>query len=289
LVFLIVIVYTGGGNFIPPERERGKGMSRLHTIARTKAKWSLVVTIACLCLTVRADDKAPPRVDPKADELLQRMGKTVGNASSFTFEANDMSDEMLPSGQKIQYSKTVSITVRRPDSIRADISGDLKDQQFIYSGSKLVIYNRRDNVFTKADVPTNIDAMFDFLETHFGITAPLSDLMFADPYQSLTEHVESGVDLGIHEVNGVKCHHLAFRQEGIDWQIWLEDTDQALPRKIVITYKDLAGEPQYVAFLDKWNLSAQIPDSTFTFTPPDGATQRDLAPADEADKLPVKR
>jgi hypothetical protein len=240
-----------------------------------------IISIACLSLTARADDKPPSGVDPKADEMLRKMGKTLAGASQFTFEFNDMSDEMLPDGQKVQYSRSATVAVRRPDSVVASITGDLKDQLFVYSGAKLAVFNRRDNVYAIEDVPGKIDAMFDFIEIHFGMTAPLSDLIFADPYQCLIQRVESGVDLGIHEVAGIKCHHLAFRQEGIDWQIWVEDSDQALPRKFVITYKDLPGQPQYVAMLNKWNLSAQIPDSTFTFTPPAGATRRDLVPNDQ--------
>ena len=61
--------------------------------------------------------------------------------------------------------------------------------------------------------------------------------------------------------------HLAFRQEFIDWQIWIAEEDN-LPRKIVITYKEQPGHPQYTAFLKNWNLSAQTSDSAFVLTPP---------------------
>ena len=51
-----------------------------------------------------------------------------------------------------------------------------------------------------------------------------------------------------------------------------------MPRKIVITFKESPGHPQYTAFLSNWNLSADIPESAFAFTPPAGSKQVEFAP-----------
>jgi hypothetical protein len=99
------------------------------------------------------------------------------------------------------------------------------------------------------------------------------------PIQTLIARVRAGTYLGLHQVNGVKCHHLAFRQDVIDWQIWIEDSDHPVPRKVVITYKEQPGHPQFTAILDKWELSASAPDSAFEFSPPAGAKRIDLTPA----------
>jgi hypothetical protein len=40
--------------------------------------------------------------------------------------------------------------------------------------------------------------------------------------------VQSGTYVGLHNVGKVKCHHLAFRQRMLDWQIWIEAGDQPL-------------------------------------------------------------
>ena len=92
--------------------------------------------------------------------------------------------------------------------------------------------------------------------------------------------VRQGTYLGLHQVNGVKCHHLAFRQEAIDWQIWIEDAERPVARKVVITFKEQPGHPQFTALIDKWNLSADAPESAFEFTPPANAKRIDLTPLD---------
>jgi hypothetical protein len=235
--------------------------------------------IFVFALMARAGDTVPPGVDPKVDAVLRKMGQTLASAKAFSFEVNDSVDQIMDNGQKIQFDKTVKVLVRHPNALAATTSGDLEDMQYTYDGKKLALLNRKQNCYAVQDVPDTIDAMFDFMAQKFGLTAPLSDLMFADPYQTLIARVRSGSYLGLHQVNGVKCHHLAFRQDVIDWQIWIEDSDRPVPRKVVITYKEQPGHPQFTAIIDKWDLSASAPDSAFAFSPPSGAKPVDLTPA----------
>src|SRR5688572_24953267 len=222
-------------------------------------------------------------IDPKADEWLRKMSKTLSEAKSFSFEANDSHDEILDTGQRVQFGKQVKVLVRRPNALAATVNGDLQEMQYVYQGTKLAVLNRKENCYALQDVPDNIDAMFDFLAERFGITAPLSDLCFADPYKAMTGRTRSGAYLGLHQVNGVKCHHLAFRQEVIDWQIWIEDSDRALPRKVVITFKEHPNDPQFTAIIDKWDLNPTPPQNAFEFSPPAGSKRIDLTPAPMGD------
>ena len=71
---------------------------------------------------------------------------------------------------------------------------------------------------------------------------------------------------------GVATNHYAFRQEGVDGQVWIEEGKTPLPRKLVITTTDEDSQPQYAAVL-KWNLSPDISDKTFEFVPPKDSYQ----------------
>jgi hypothetical protein len=228
-----------------------------------------------------------PGIDPKADDVLRRMGASLAKATTFSFTVHDFTDQVLDSGQKVQLAKTIKVLVRRPDALVTDTKGDVVDRRFVYSGTKIDLLDRADNVYAEQTVPGKIEDMFDFLASKFGITAPLSDLAFPDPYAVLTERVRQGVYLGVHDVMGTKCHHLAFRQEGLDWQIWLDDTPESLPRKVVITYKEQPGHPQYTAILSDWNLNAVPADDAFKFVPPDGAKREDLQANDEPTTKPA--
>jgi hypothetical protein len=108
---------------------------------------------------------------------------------------------------------------------------------------------------------------------------PLADLTFADPYKCLVENVRRGQYVGTGYVFGTKCHHLAFRQPNVDWQIWVTDGEKPLPRKVVITFKDSPAHPQFTAFVSDWDLSARADDAAFTLKPPADAKKVEFAPA----------
>jgi len=121
----------------------------------------------------------------------------------------------------------------------------------------------------------SIDAALDTLADKYGVSVPLADLLYNDPYTVLTEDVTYSRYLGLHLAAGVLCHHLVFSQPTIEWQIWIDAGDQPLVRQLAISYVREPGEPQYVATLSKWRLLPSLPDDLFRFEPPEGAQRVD--------------
>ena len=72
------------------------------------------------------------------------------------------------------------------------------------------------------------------------------------------------------------CHHLAFEQATIDWQIWIDAGAEPLPRKLVIAYKTEDEVPQYSVTIRKWKLDPKLPDELFRFEPPEGAQRVEI-------------
>ena len=81
------------------------------------------------------------------------------------------------------------------------------------------------------------------------------------------------------EVDDVPCHHLVFVQDSIDWQVWIEDSETPLLRKVAIAYKNREGVPRYTATLSNWNLEPTIAPDQFTFSPPANARKVDFVQA----------
>jgi hypothetical protein len=246
-------------------------------ICRSIVLCMLVLTVP---LTGRGESKQPqpPSVDPKADKILKDMSTALAAGKSISFDAHAIADQLTPEGQKLQYAKNQKVLLHRPGKLAVDVTGDVEDLQFRYDGKRVTLYNPRNKSWGAVDAPASIDETLDLLAGKFGMAMPLADLVFADPYKCLTENVRSGEYLGVGYVMDVKCHHLAFRQAGVDWQIWIEEGEKPLPRKVVITFKESPGHPQYTAFLSNWNLSAETPDSAFVFTPPAESKQVEFAP-----------
>jgi hypothetical protein len=246
-------------------------------ICRCAALGALLIALP---LVGRGQQKpSPPTIDPKADKILKEMGTALAQSKRISFDSHAIADDLTREGQKLQYAKNQKVRLQRPGKLAVDVTGDLEDLQFRYDGKQVTLYNPRNKSWGKADAPASIDDTLDMLAGKYGMALPLADLAFADPYKCLTENVRSGEYLGVGYVLDVKCHHLAFRQAAVDWQIWIEESGKPLPRKVVITFKEAPGHPQYTAFLSNWNLSADVPDSAFVFTPPAGSKQVEFAPS----------
>lgn len=80
-----------------------------------------------------------PKVDPRADQLLTRMCKVLGSADAFSFHAEVLFDQVLPSAVKVQYAGEISFAVQRPNELAIDFQSDLGGKELWYQGGKLTV------------------------------------------------------------------------------------------------------------------------------------------------------
>ena len=216
---------------------------------------------------------APVLAGPAPERVLESSLDRIGKAKNIRVRAIVMSDDVVATGQKLQRSSDGIIKIRRPNGFRVDTVADRYRRTIQYDGKTLAIYDPEKKLYASVDAPPTIDATTAGMKEKLGLDLPLSQLFAENAYDKLKgERVATYV--GLHRAAGVACHHIAFSQENVDWQIWIGQSDQ-LPRKIVIDFKTRPGRPQYVALLSDWNLDAQFAPAEFTFTPPAGAEKID--------------
>ncbi len=218
-------------------------------------------------------------LDERTVQLLEETCDYLTGATSFTARARIAFDEILPTGQKLQFHGIADIAVRRPDRLRVDYQGDRRHSTLWYDGKTLTLMDREKNLYATSAAPATIDAALDFAMERYGFTVPVADLVYDDPCSGLKRDAESMFTVGSSILDGRKMHHLAATQENIDWQVWIEDGRQLVPRKLLITYKDEPGAPQYSAVLTEWDFSPRLPDRLFTFEAPEGALLIDFKQA----------
>jgi hypothetical protein len=227
-----------------------------------------------------AEPTRPRRVDARADEIMKKMGAFLAQVPRFALEAEEQIDEVAERAPRLQLTNVRRVAVARPDRMAADATGDTLNRVAVYDGHTLSVLDKDRNAYFTAEAPATIDATLDAVAERLGIVVPLSDLVYADPYAVLMEGVLYGEYRGIHQAAGVACHHLAFTQEDIEWQIWIDAGDEPLPRKLLIAYVDERGVPQYSATVKRWSLKPAFTDELFRFEPPEGATRIDVGPAE---------
>jgi hypothetical protein len=222
----------------------------------------------------------PGSIEPEADRALRQMSEYLKSLQEFTLRTENTIDELALAGSKLQFGQTVDVFVKRPDRVRANAEGDLANQQFYFDGKSVTLFNRDKNVYATLEAPGTIEEALDYAQNAFDLSAPLADLIYPDAYSLLTQDVHFGHYVGLHLVRGIQCHHLVFIQDDIDWQIWIENSQTPLPRKMVITSKWLAGGPQFTALMSYWKTSARLPEDLFVFTPPATAQKIEILPAE---------
>lgn len=218
---------------------------------------------------------AKPAVDPAAIAALHKMGEFLRNQQNFSVQARTTTDDVLPSGQKVQYSGTVDLKVRRPDRMRMDIAGDRRNEHIYYDGKTFTILGDRNGFYATFDAPKTLDDLKGVLEKKYAIDLPLADLFYWGTDADKTSAITAATRVGAANVDGFVSDHYAFRQKDVDWEIWIEQGGRPLPRKVVITTTTEPTKPQHSMILN-WDLGAKFDDQLFTFVPPANAHQIDF-------------
>jgi hypothetical protein len=230
---------------------------------------------------VRAGESAPAAgesvIDPRADTALRQMSAYVAGLKSFRLEATTVDEHITTDGQKIQELKDSKVSVKRPNALSVERTGPAGHVLFRYDGKRFAWYGVEKNVYASEPAPARLDAAVDEARDRLHIDAPGGDLIVSDPYHALLDGVTVGRYIGLEQVNGVMAHHLAMTKADVDWQIWIQDGPEPLPLRYVITSKDMPGRPQFTLEMRNWQAEVPLSEASFTFVPPPGAKQIELA------------
>lgn len=211
-------------------------------------------------------------VDSDAMTILMNMANFVAKAKAFSLTMVTGYDSVQENGQKIEFGDVRNIVVQRPDHIREDITQrEGTKAEFIFNGKEIYVFNSRDNVYGTVKKSGTIEQAITYFTEELQMRLPLAMLFSAGLPDFLKEHVKTLYYVDTSIIEGVACDHLAARGLNVDFQVWIQQGDKPLPLRVVITYKDAGGEPQFWAQIQDWNLSPKISSSLFAIKPPEGA------------------
>lgn len=215
-------------------------------------------------------------VDPAAVQILQRTMDYLASLQQFSVHTHNTIEEVLVSGQKIQFDYSNGLTVQRPNKLLAKRHGDIVDQSFSYDGKTLTLYNASHNFYASVPAPDSIEAMLDYARESLGIIAPASDLLYRNAFPLMMDHVFAAMIIGKAVIGGVKTDHLVFSRPDVDFQIWVPESGDPLPLKYVVTDRLNFGQPSTTVVMSNWNVTPKLTDSIFSFLPPKDAIQTDF-------------
>jgi hypothetical protein len=236
-----------------------------------RAVFALLFTVFATGVAVAGD--VGGHHDAKAVELLNRMGTYTASMDRFVISGDTHADARLDAGLLVSNSTEVEVYVDRPGSMYIKtFDGVTTKKIYIYDG-QLTVFSSEQNFYAQAGVPEAIDEALHFALEQFDVEAPLMDLIFSDASIHLLTEQETIVYLtDKSRIRGVDCHHIAVRGLEIDLQIWIEEGDRPVPRKVLMTSKWEGGSPRHVAYLD-WNPQTDLDPAVFEFKAPDNSME----------------
>jgi hypothetical protein len=226
-----------------------------------------------------AAKQAQPAISEEASAALQRMGQTL-RAEQMSFQAQTIRVYAEPNGEPLHIFHTLKVTMHRPNRLLAEVSGDDGSSKLTFDGKTAVIYSAAQNKYASIAMPEGtIAGLLREAVGRLGVDFPLADFLSDEPSKAFLTGVTSGRLVNTVTIDGSPYDHLFFFQPpGIELELWVAKNEQSLPRRLIVTYRTLPGQPNFIAQFSDWNFNVQTPDADFGFQPPAGATQVELKP-----------
>lgn len=220
-----------------------------------------------------------PMIDQRALDVLKHMSDTIIQAKTMGFQSRSMVPIKGPNGLWINLFGVSRVVAQGQSKLFAETRGDFFPYDFYFDGTTVTAYAPTKNVYAQKEAPGTVEELTDRIYREEGRTFPYVDILASNPYEKLTRGLTKALFVGRSAIAGVKTDHLAFSNEGVEWQIWVAEEDH-LPRLVNARYFEDAGEPDYTIEFFNWKLNEPVSDADFVFQNTSAAAKVDFRKPD---------
>ena len=219
-------------------------------------------------------------IQPEALALVKAMSDRLAAAKTMSFTALTSYESPDRTGEPLIYTTLSEVTLQRPNKLRVISPGDGPRTEFYYDGKMVHAWEPASRIVASVQAPDTIDGMLRAAFEYAAIYFPFTDVIVADPFQTINEHLQVAFVVGKSKVvGGVTTDIVVLVGKFAHVQLWIGSEDK-LPRMARAIF---VGDPSHyrhtVQFSD-WKIDPVLPPDTFTWTPPAGAVQVPFARPD---------
>lgn len=222
----------------------------------------------------------PPAIDPEAVQAVKDMGAKLRELPAFSIKATLLWEEVFESGEKTAVIEQVRIDADPPHGLRVERFSAERSRIFYFNGEKATLWSPEIRYYTDVDFKGTIAEMIAFAAEKHDLELPLADLFLWGAVSDDFEAVTAARYVGQTLMGDRVCDQYAFRQEDIDWQIWIEDVEALLPCGYMIVDKTDEARPIFEATITM-TPETEFADQRFTFTPPEDSQRIPFATAED--------
>lgn len=248
---------------------------------RTRWLHSIVMTLALMLSFGNAPCVGAAEQEMAAKNLLLKMAKVLAEAPTFSVTVRSGYDAIQADGQRIEFGEKRRILMQRPDRVRVETERSDGDRGLIvFDGKTITAFKADDNIYARVEQSGTVDDAVVYLVRDLQMVMPLARMLLTTFPDDMEARLTAVSYVEENALFDVPTDHLAARSADVDMQVWITQGERPLPRRVVLTYKNAPGQPQFWAELSDWNLSPTAAPESFVFNAPEGAEQVPfLAPA----------
>jgi hypothetical protein len=232
----------------------------------------ILITLTLGMALTGACGSSEPRTDAeklaRGKEIVERMSAKLGGTQAFSVATREAREEIKPSGTPHKVNLTRETVIRRgPDRLHTKTAGDTQNEAW-YDGVGLTLVLHKDKVFAQARMPETLDKTLDSMHERYGAAIPLADFAYTSPAKALLTDAVTGGWVAREMVDGKATDHLAFKDTGVTWELWVPAEGDPLPVRAVFDFPEAKRLRKTEITFTNWNLAPQIADNRFTPTVP---------------------
>lgn len=226
----------------------------------------LFASLACLPLPSFAG------IEPEAKALAESVAAKLQSAKTLRLIAKHTIDPALGVGSKLDKGP-LEIAVKRPNQIYVLQNAGDETRELSFDGKTVCVMHPQLKHHAIESVKAGTISQFaDQVNARFGFRPPVAELLSENMVSQLMLNVTAAKVTGTEWVGLTRCDRLHFEQEGMTGDLWVGKKD-GLPRRYLLTYTDIKGQPTWDIRLSKWELNAKVDDALFSKRPAADSSQ----------------
>ncbi len=231
-------------------------------------KITTIISFLALCFPLAGAAQA----DSVSVYILKRMAANIQGAQAVSFDVATFYDVAVDGMGYVKHGDRSTVRISAPNKFLVERSGDKGEQLAVYDGSKLQVYNMASNTYSKTAMKGSVVQVMHLAAADYGMEFPAGDFFYPAFVNDALSASTALSYIGMTEIEGQRCFHIVAVGSDMIWQLWVSADALTLPVRMVITYTEVDGNPQYQADYRNWNFS-QTSNAIFNFTPVPGAKE----------------
>jgi len=197
-----------------------------------------------------ADQRAAANaISPDALSQLKRMTDYVTSLSNARMTVIESREEPVQGHGRVRKQVQRSYTMRRPNQLAWSATGDGVNGSGAFDGTELKLENNLNSRATTIPIAGTLDTLLTTMRDQKKLTLPMAELFSSNIYDRLTTGITLARYMGVHQMDGEPCHYVACQTGALQWQMWIAQEGNPVPKRVLIKYLNLEGAPRFGAII----------------------------------------